>query len=341
MSALLMSLIVHVALTLTLAAGGQQAGTGPEPQPTPAGRMSRPERPAPETIRVIAVKYANSRDLAGLVAATGLSGRVSDDSRTNSIVYTGTNDELERVVRLIGELDRPIEKEAAGGFASRSLKLRHRSSDELAATAAAAFQPSDRTMRILSDSARNHIIITGFESGIERAIALIESLDTPTATAQLEFVLFHADLTRRPGGLPLPEDLADVGKELSKLGEYKLLGRLSTVVAEREPFEVEGSIGRELAVEISGMLVQAAEDGVRLRLNARMRLIRPDGGGSDEIAPRSASQPATGRGSDSPIGEFRVQSTLIARVGDTVVVGAAPAGWKPGESAVLVVRVKQ
>lgn len=340
MSALLMSHIVHTALMLSIAAAAQQTGAAQEPQPTPAGQV-RTQRPAPEVIRVLPIKYGNAMELMNVGNSTGLNGRLTADSRSNSLVFAGSNEELSRVEQLIAQLDRPMEKEAPSGISSRLVALQFRSSDELAKAAQMALELSDRSLRILADSARNNIIITGRESSMALADDLIRHLDTPTPTAQLEFALFHADLTRPVGAGSLPEDLANVGKELAKLGEYKLLGRLSTVALEREPFEVEGSIGRELSVEISGMLVHAAADGVRLRLNARMWLIRADAGVSGQSPPRTSSQPTGARGGDSPIGEFRVQSTLIARIGDTVIVGAAPAGWKPGESAVLVVRVRQ
>lgn len=341
MSALLMSNIVHVALVLSLAAAAQQSGAPQEPQPTPAGRMAREQRPAPEVIRVLPIKYGNAMELMNVGNSTGLNGRLTADSRSNSLVFAGSNEELSRVAQLIAELDRPMEKEAAGGISSRLVALRFRSPDDLAKATQVAIEPMDRSVRILADSARNNIIITGRESSVVLADELIRQLDTPTPNAQIEFALFHADPTRPPDGKPLPEDLADVGKELAKLGNYMLLGRLSTVVSEREQYKVEGSIGSELSVDIAGTLAQVTDDGVRLRVGALVRFFRPDTGGSGENAPQAVSQPTAGRGGYSPGGEFRVQSTLIARIGDTVVVGAAPAGWKPGESAVLVVRVKQ
>ena len=37
---------------------------------------------------------------------------------------------------------------------------------------------------------------------------------------------------------------------------------------------------------------------------------------------------------------FQVESTLITRRGDYVVLGSAPTGWEIGESAILVLHVR-
>jgi hypothetical protein len=99
-------------------------------------------------------------------------------------------------------------------------------------------------------------------------------------------------------------------------------------VIEGQQFKVEGSIGDEVRTEIEGHGVKVGGEGeVRLQLHANMRLI--------QMIETSGSRGA--RATDAGV---NLNTTIVAQRGQTVVIGSAPAGFKRGESAILVVRIK-
>ncbi len=104
----------------------------------------------------------------------------------NDLIVTDRADNVERIVRLVQQLDRP----ANGGISI--VQLRHASAEEVARTlnALAGGAESATPARVVADPRSNSILIAGDPAAQARMRALIEQLDAPLPAAGNSQVVF-------------------------------------------------------------------------------------------------------------------------------------------------------
>ena len=169
------------------------------------------------------------------------------------------------------------------------------------------------------------ILLNGQREAVLKAKSIIRALDTPAATAQLEFSFFRARLDGDGATPRIPEDLQPVAEELRRFGQVELLGRLLTTATENEEFHIEGRIALVISAEVQGVLRGVDEDGsVKIELSTGMSLRDP----VSESNQRRGATP-----------HFSLRTVIQAQRGEFIVLGSAPSGWKSGESAILVLHV--
>lgn len=300
-----------------------------------------PQKPDPvdasAQLQVVKLSYANSLDAMRAVAAIVRPLNATADERTNSVILQGSEQNLVRALEIIKALDVP----AGEGRATTELgilMLRNRNAMDIAQHLTHVFSGRRDAVgiRVAGDPTTNAVIVDASRECLGRARDLVKQLDTPQQSIRLEFAMLHATLNEpQPGAedqlsdytSPMPDDLADVAKELARFGKVRLLGRLSTTSSEAQKFSVEGSIGRTVTLEIDGKLIDASAGTVRLEVNAVMSH-HQDWFGQASTQPTRMAMPM-----------FKLRTSLTVPRSDTVVLGTAPSGWKAGESAILVVRI--
>jgi len=284
---------------------------------------------------VIQLRHADCVDVARLIEYLAPQSASHPDVRTNCIVYSGPDDTIEAVRKLINELDRPVEESHSLDIAM--ISVQHRNANELAKQISKMLGGSRQSqMRVSADETRSAVLLNGSKPMVESARAILKQLDTPAGSANIEFAFFHAYQDKDQDNLEatIPPDLTEIAKELKRFGALELLGRLSIVAVEHERFNVEGCIAQDLSAVVKGKLARVGDDDtVTLLLEAFVRLEK-----AQKARPTNDEGKAMRRGL-SPT--FQLETAIQTRRGDYVGLGSAPSGWSSGESIILVLHVRQ
>lgn len=300
----------------------QQEDTDAEP----ARNNNMPVQPSrlvnPPEVRRIVVQHMHARTLASMINQGLRENYVVSDDVSNSIIYMGPPGLAEHVVGMASKIDVPG-NEAKSSQDVVVHMLRHRFPNELVQSLNMTLGRSE--LRVAADMSSSAIVLSGPKSEIDAAVATIEALDQMSPPAQLEFSFFGAS-SKKPEGdsdrdtLEMPEDLKKVASEISRFGRIEFLGRLTATATQSESFVITGGMGRRVHVEINGEVVACPTDGpVKLKIRSKMML--SDAG-------------------EKPGPVFNLETSIAAKRGDYVVIGSAPAGWEPGESAILVLHAR-
>lgn len=280
--------------------------------------------------RVFPISFASSKNVAGILEMMLGARYAHPETATNSIIYSGPTKHLSMVEKVLEALDvapEPARKQSKLVI----VPVKHRGVDDLARRLKSAMLGS--SINIAPDRARSTIVLNGAGATVEKALSMIEKLDLPAASVNLEFAFFKATLNLPPGSGLIPKDLQEVAGELQRFGRIELLGRLSTMSVEGEEFKVSGNVADSIFAEVQGRLIRASADGsVNVHLNAEM-------GQHKFVAfePKADEKKASRQRISS---EFNLETAVSTQRGDYVVLGSAPSGWEPGEAAILVLHVR-
>jgi len=325
-----------------------QAAAEQAPRPTPeAPPQQKPLPPrGPDEPRlpykpvVLRLQNADCMEVAKMVEEVFFEGTVVPIQRTNSIIYAGPEDTLAQVTELLGKMDLPASDAETSELTM--IPVHHRHVEDLADQVMKMLSKrGERDARLAADKGRSMLLIRGPKSVVEMARSIVGELDQPAGSVVLEFAFFHADQNRKEPFSTIPADLAQVAQELQRFGALELLGRLSTIAVENDKFRVAGSIADNIPqVQVEGQPTSVSADGtVNLRLMARMVLDHQSS--SPPVPPAKAAEdkekPAPPSGARPA---YELDTSVQAKRGDYIVLGSAPAGWKPGESVILVMYVR-
>lgn len=316
-------MVLFVFQAMFLGSARQAPATQEPPKSDAAPPPSRPVKPV--EVRVYPIRHALAHEAASVLSKVFRTAQFTADERTNSVIVSTSEDELKRVEAMVTTLDVPMTEASAAE--TRVLSLGNRPANDLLMQLQAVLlsRAEFRDGRVAADNARNKLILRGSREFLNQAEGVVKAVDLPAESVQLEFAFFQAT-TGDGGGAQVPQDLADVAKELARFGRIELLGRLSTVAVEGETFEIEGRLGASISATTQGRILKATPEGVvRLSIEAGLDMQRAPHPEETKKPPQDSS--------------FRTSTTISTRRGDTLVLGAAPAGWERGSSAILVVRV--
>lgn len=335
-TAILMTIQLLFAQPIALAQESAQSGSrGAKEQPkkasTSRGRRGQSRIAMPE-VRLFPIRHMHVKQAAVLINELTGFPVAHADNRTNSIIYSGPAESVEKVEKLLQQLDVPVE-ETLSESEITVVPISERSVNELTRQLSAMnIQQGMRTLGIVGDESRSRILLNGPSDLIAKAQAVIAELDIPAGSANLEFAFFKARLNADVSSPMMPADLEPLVKELQRFGRLELLGQLSVVAVEDMKFAVSGSIGNLIHAEVEGQ-VQNAQDGgsVKVWLDASMML---------EDAKPKDEQSNGKNGGRRHRPEFRLRTVVSVPRGDYVVLGSAPNGWEAGESAILVMRAQ-
>ncbi len=296
-------------------------------QPAVRGGRAAPEtRTEPEWIepRVFVLKHARAHSIALIVERTCGVTAVSDD-RTSSLIVSGFVNGLKCVEALVEKLDVPVAPMSESELTV--VPLRYRTSQEVASALSQTFGSELRTV---ADHGRPLLMISGAAERVGRAKELVKSMDTPLPSVRIEATFFRAMPGRDQPADAIPADLEAVAAELSRFGGVGVMGRLSTAVAEAETFEVSGMISGDTSAnaKIAGRILSMAGDSIKLEVSSKLEM---------DSARTEETPSGTKRIYLRPV--FSLKTTLSLKPGEYIVLGTAPHGWKPGESAILVLKV--
>src|SRR5262249_43038155 len=98
-----MNLTLMVLLTQLIAVPAQ-VGQG---QPAAANKQQTAPPPAevPNTTQIAILQYTNAGDIAGILRGMGSSARIVEEERSNRLILSGTENEVNRLLDVISRLD--------------------------------------------------------------------------------------------------------------------------------------------------------------------------------------------------------------------------------------------
>lgn len=185
---------------------------------------------------------------------------------------------------------------------------------------------------IAIDELNRNIVVNGSEQAVTALRELLKQVDLPTKSVTVHFFFIRAG---KPTGdtkdAALPSALQPIAKTLSDNGfsQPALLAPLMVTAQEGEKFESKsvfrsdsaGSGTDVLEFWVQGSVrLQPGEEVAQLRVNARM-------GGIVE----------PGRADYGPT--FELNTSLAAKIGNYVILAAAPSSTSLGSAVALVVRI--
>lgn len=235
-----LALVAFIALPMALAEDSPTQKTGPAP--------SKQESVEPDReTRVLRLKYADARTIAGELTNLGLSGwtpggslRVIADARTNSLVLSASAATLANAEKIVQQLDiAPVSARQ-----TQIVRLKHAPAKDLAAmlreviTQKARSEPAEWP-GISFDERTSTLVLTGETTGLEALMTLVENLDVPTdessamkvePATQARITVYEVAVPKElAAGLRATElartaqDDAGLNASLSKLGKSRLL----------------------------------------------------------------------------------------------------------------------
>ncbi|WP_166358070.1 type II secretion system secretin GspD [Pseudomonas akapageensis] len=158
------------------------------------------------TTQVFELSNSVAADLAGLLRPlVSTNGYIGPSSSANALVVTDSQANLQRVARLISELDGGQQHE------HELVQLRHAVAADLVKIIETSLGKGDSTIRVLADTRGNRLLILGPAKVRQRLARLARSLDTPSHTTAHNWRVIrlrHADAGQ------LAEILGEVGKRL-------------------------------------------------------------------------------------------------------------------------------
>lgn len=319
-------IIALCVLGISLPAMAQSRGRpGARPDsPNRNVRGGRPQqRPSDETIKLISLKFADPMETAKSLERV-LGVRVVAEERTNSLIVMADPETLKLVEDLVHDIDidRP---EIIGEDQLVELQIRNRNVRDVVSQLAQLFRSE---LTLSADEQGRRILMRGNKKAIESAKHVASTLDVPLPTANVEVAFFQVGSSDDDFSQQTPDDLKSVTQQLQRFGTPRLVGRMTTSAVEGQKFRLNGQIAERTYLALEGRLEAAPTDGaVRLDIDANLSMNR------------QVDTDAKGRHVESP--RFTVSTTVITKRGDYVVLGSAPLGWKPGESAVLVLHIPE
>ncbi len=323
-----MNLYSQLLIIALLALNGPQAG----PQTTQAG-LTPGDGPPDAAMKTLVVRIDSAHPKAVEHALFETFDRLTvkavDD--TPILILRGAPEEVESAAALIEDITQI--NRSTGTADLRVIPLKSAPANDLAAQLRAIFAPNQ--LMIVPDSNQNALVARGTRDAIETLEAVVNQLDAAprgghTHNISLEFAFLTAGPDKPDGGLPLPEDLTNIGRELARFGTIKLMGRLKTIATPKQRFELEGMIAEKFNVRIKGRINACESDDANVEIEAsavHFPIIEQD--------PTKRAQPPSGAQRSAA---YNLNTTVRLRMNNDLAIGIAPAGAHVGSSLVLVVR---
>jgi len=337
-----MSCLCLILLQCTLAGAvesrqAQDAGSAPQAAEqgtqSDVGQRGRASSTPAET-QVLPIKHTVASDLAKVLMKLGGDVTVVPDESRNALVLRGNLSALQSVRSLIEQLDIP------GSASGDSERLTVR-------TFSVQHAPLRELVQVLQNASRGQVTLGADErsrtlvaSGSERMIKatveeVIRTIDQPRTSLELDFYFIRAAIGRNPqpdSRTLLPASLGSVEKALREggLDNLELMAPLRLSVDEASVFSQKASFDmiEQFAAEMrlqGSVSIAGGTEVYQCQLDADVKgIVRSASGG--DLASREL---------------FSLQTRVSGRLGEYLVLAAAPATTPDREVIALVLRVSR
>lgn len=309
-----LSVALLVVLQAVPAAPGQSRQTGGGGGPPATARHT--------VMRVVPLAHTEANGIASVVskAFDGAVG-IAVDARTNSLIVSVAEESaIDPVLKLITQLDVAVSNRQPDSSVVEFFPVPGVRGDAAMQLLNAATSLVSRDTRV-SLAAQSLLVARGEREDLMRVRELVARLDAeqPARSGSVTLSFYVLSAADESGKGNLPDALTGVGAALSENGflAMSLLAPLQIDASLAGPgFELRGRAAEQTEVQIKGAL---SGDGANLQLKI-----------DSSVATTSGTTRAT---------LLDITTTINVRMGEFVVLAAAPAGGTPFKSMALVVRV--
>lgn len=282
-----------------------------------------------DDVRVYLLNHCEPDEIARVIDQVGIGVAVAVDSNSNSIILRGPVDALGMAEKLLKKLDQPERSDAADAGVA-FIEVQNRDAEEVLHLVRENRRHTGA--RIGADPANQLIVVNGSHSDIEMVRSLVAQFDKPKASLTLSFFFIQGstgamdDDELEYAVEELPESLRAVGAALAKNGfsHLTLLAPLTANAQENARFSSRGFLG------------DGIEEGLEFHVAGKIRRGTQSDSARIEIA---AEVVKTLPMLDRRITLFGAETTLLIKLGDYVILAAAPSTLAGNEALALVVRV--
>ena len=292
----------------------------------------------PTETRVIHLAHARAAQVSGVVVDMFMQCAIGVDHRTNSIIASCPTDDLEKIQRLVAQLD------VEGGQDYEQVFMQvPRVSSGLKEMLNAAMSDGSR---LAIDEESKTVGVWGTNNDVRRAREVIATLQAnreaadinrdPDARSTYRVSFFYVSAHYNPSDAdvelpPLPQKLEPVRETLLESGfqNLQLLASMVVLAHQDQHFELEGLVDLSdqgesgaIEVEVNGSLFE--DEGDLIQLELETQLIR--------------NGDANGRGRDRS-SLFQLNTTIQCGLDEYLVLSATPAGARLFDAVALVVQI--
>jgi hypothetical protein len=281
------------------------------------------ETPKRNLLQVVHLKHAIANETREIIRRVGNPGVTCEAATgTNSLLLSGSPEDIDATLELIAVLDVPPQKHTANDSSSELQIRRYQPAHkELNALFGLLRQMGlDSFGKFAIDEQRNEILLNADEAGHRRMKEMLTLIDQPATqprdhdTTRVRVVWL---VTGMEDAAPPPNDLADVIGELERIGVKDLrLGAQSQVQAVRgQEFQINAvaELDKLFDFTYSGQVGEQTDDAIQLKFN----LIITEEGSPPENPRRPGSRTVGSQ-------VCRINTMLTAPVGHAVVLGVTP-----------------
>lgn len=281
--------------------------------------------------RVIPITHTIAGEVARTIQELGLRVRAAAPTPDRLVLF-GTDADIEQVIRqVVAPLNQPAT--AAGSTPQTEyLKLGNLPAATLGGMISAVVR--SRATRHAIDHANNMLVVSADAEDLAAIRELIHRLQRPvhTLTAQFYFVRASFANTDPNPSAQLPEALSSVATALEAAGfsRLDLLAPMSVVAFEEQRFSLE-STRRD-------NLLEKGVELLKFQVKGTGRMLNDSGHVHLEVQAAVHGSTASGEGKGIPT-QYEIDTTIVAPLGQFVVLAAAPGSTADGDAIAVVVRV--
>lgn len=278
---------------------------------------------APRQMEIIPLKYAPAHEVAVVIGQSFRGVNVAVDERSNSVIISyAERSALDQVGMLISQIDRPVQPRESSDAVVEFFRLPHGLETHVNTILGSAKGLVGRDSSV--SIAANTLVFRGSKEDYEHVRSLFSALEHDSSGSgqsgqpvTLSFYVLAAG--DAPGKQATPEALKSVTAALAESGfpSMSLLAplQINSAPSGRE-FELSASPDTETDVRVRGVLSASSVDEVEMRFEGEV--VAATGGDRHKA--------------------LQVSSTIHMRLGEYVVLAAAPTGGTPHRSLAIVVR---
>ncbi|MBI3834748.1 MAG: hypothetical protein HY287_10505 [Planctomycetes bacterium] len=184
------------------------------------------------------------------------------------------------------------------------------------------------------DEVNRTVVVQGDDRDRKAVHAALQTLDQPSRSARLQLFFLRGDISAAPAASEsnFPSDLAPVGKTLNAagFGHLSLLAPMMIAAQEGKSFESKSRLRSPASTP---------EENIEFNARGTVRLMQPANTAQVNIAVSSNGSYALGAEGGLAPTRFELETTVELKLGEYVLLSAAPSSSATGGAIALVVRV--
>jgi len=278
------------------------------------------------SLEVVELKYANASNVASAIRQLASSTSVTALNE-HTLALSGQRNQIEA---LVAKVVHGVDVQDAPTSQADFVPVKNYPVNEL--------MPVLRTVAPRAtfgiDEINRTVVVQGDERERKAVRLALQTLDQPSHSARLQLFFLRGDISASPaaGETNFPSDLAPVGKTLNAagFGHLSLLAPMIIAAQEGKTFESKARLRSPSSTP---------EEDIEFNAKGTVRFLQPANTAQVNVAVSANGSYALGaEGGHAPT-RFELETTVELKLGEYVLLSAAPSSSATGGAIALVVRV--